>query len=84
MLIGVDLKGFNSQPRKGADWNPERIYVIIFCFNSQPRKGADFEIDRSRKILFSFNSQPRKGADFASIWYALTPVLFQLTAPQGG
>ena len=35
------LKGFNSQPRKGADRKPDHRGRVKVRFNSQPRKGAD-------------------------------------------
>ena len=85
MITDPSIHYFNSQPRKGADYEGAKEYDgIVAHFNSQPRKGADAESLYIPAGTYNFNSQPRKGADIKSQAAVTLKIIFQLTAPQGG
>ncbi len=84
LQIFNDKKNFNSQPHKEADVSGLGTVAKILNFNSQPHKEADEEFGSGAKNTGNFNSQPHKEADRQQGSTSNHPVIFQLTASQGG
>ena len=78
------LMHFNSQPRKGADGDYNRINLSISIISTHsPARGLTHLTSSIRPIRYYFNSQPRKGADVENP-YLYPEILYFNSQPRKG
>ncbi len=76
--------GFNSCPRKRADYRLWRAACRQGSFNSCPRKRADIKTITPKSHGTSFNSCPRKRADLSFLFNEPITIRFQFMPSQEG